>query len=444
MPDVLSGGTWSTAVTLVNVGSAPSQAQVDFTDNSGSPLAIPLTLPQNSATSSTTASTLTSPVAANAILIINSHASDAQPTLSGAAKVSANPGVGGFALFTHGTNGMVAVPLETRNAPVYTVAYDNTNASSVSVAIQNPTDNTLIVPVSVYDDSGSLLGTDEMWMMPNSHVSYAVPSYYGITANRRGTIQYTTPAGGQISLLAFRSSAANAISPVPVLANVTTAGGSVSHVAFGGGWKTSVVLVNTGAKNAMAHVKFLDDNGNPLVAPLTFTQTGQSTSAAQIDQPVAANALLLMESTAAPSAALRSGSVQLSTDSPVSGYVVLTYVPSGYEAAASFENRGASAYLLAFDQTAGSATGVAVSNPSLLAATIPVTVRDDAGNLLSSTSLSLPANGHTSFTLANQFPATANKRGVVEFSTPAGGQINVLGILTPPSSAFAILPALTR
>jgi hypothetical protein len=64
-----------------------------------------------------------------------------------------------------------------------------------------------------------------------------------------------------------------------------------------------------------------------------------------------------------------------------------------------------------------------VANTSLTAADITVNLRDDAGTLLQSTVLSLPGRGHTSFLLPDKYPSAANKRGTVEFVTPAGGLI---------------------
>ncbi|MGH9611769.1 MAG: hypothetical protein ACRD4P_01665 [Bryobacteraceae bacterium] len=55
-------------------------------------------------------------------------------------------------------------------------------------------------------------------------------------------------------------------------------------------------------------------------------------------------------------------------------------------------------------------------------------IRDDTGAVLLSTTLALPAMGHTSFNLAPTYSLTAGIRGTVEFDTPSGGQIGVLGL----------------
>jgi hypothetical protein len=107
------------------------------------------------------------------------------------------------------------------------------------------------------------------------------------------------------------------------------------------------------------------------------------------------------------------------------------------------ETRRAGAYLLAFDNTAGIVTGVAVSNAAEQAATVPVVVRDDAGAEIGTGTIALAANGHAAFLLAVRFPVTANIRGTIEFGTP-GGAISALGVRTPPTLTFTTLPALTK
>ena len=74
---------------------------------------------------------------------------------------------------------------------------------------------------------------------------------------------------------------------------------------------------------------------------------------------------------------LLTGSAQLSTTGNVSGFVIFRH--NDQEAVVPLESRNANAYVLAFDNTNGIPTGIAVSNASAQAASIPVTVRDDTG-----------------------------------------------------------------
>jgi phosphatidate phosphatase APP1 len=120
---------------------------------------------------------------------------------------------------------------------------------------------------------------------------------------------------------------------------------------------------------------------------------------------------------------------------------------NGQEAVVPLESRNASAYMLAFDNTNGTATGVAVNAVSAQQVNIPITVRDDTGATIATDTVTLNANGHYAFTLVtDRYPATANIRGTIEFDTPANAQISALGIRLPAGAAhtYTTLPALAK
>ena len=56
----------------------------------------------------------------------------------------------------------------------------------------------------------------------------------------------------------------------------------------------------------------------------------------------------------------------------------------------------------------------------------------------------LAALGHSSFDATIRFPVTAQKRGTIEFQTPTGGQISVLGIRFNPSMTFSTVPVIAK
>ena len=86
------------------------------------------------------------------------------------------------------------------------------------------------------------------------------------------------------------------------------------------------------------------------------------------------------------------------------------------------------------------ATGIAISVASSQPVNIPVVIRDATGLQIASSTISLGANGHTSFVRAGQYPMTSGILGTVEFDAPAGAQISVLGIRSPPPLTFSTLP----
>jgi hypothetical protein len=269
-----------------------------------------------------------------------------------------------------------------------------------------------------------------------------------VTADIRGTIEFDTPVGGRISVLGLRFSPPNsALTTIPALANVGTGGGSIAHLASGGdGWQTTFVLVNTGASAVPATLSFFaDQTGTPLSLPLSFPQAGAGTTtqAPSYTQTLAAGATLVIVSDGAPQ--LLTGSAQLSSTGNVSGFVIFRH--NGQEAVVPLESRNANAYVIAFDNTSGTATGIALNAVSAGQVNIPVTVRDDTGTIVATDTITLAANGHYAFTLGtDKYSGAATIRGTIEFAKPAGAQIGALGIRIPAVAAhtYTTLPALAK
>jgi hypothetical protein len=127
---------------------------------------------------------------------------------------------------------------------------------------------------------------------------------------------------------------------------------------------------------------FFDNNGVALSLPLTFLQSGMMTTAATISQMIGAGGTLVILTQGSNTGASVVESAQLTTTGTVSGFAVFRYNPTGQEAVVPLETRNGTAYVLAFDNTNGLATGVALANVSNQAANVPVVLRDDTGGSL--------------------------------------------------------------
>ena len=102
-------------------------------------------------------------------------------------------------------------------------------------------------------------------------------------------------------------------------------------------------------------------------------------------QVLSPNVATLIES--ANPDALQTGYAQLTADTGVGGFIRFRYSPRDQEAIVPLETRSASSYVLAFDDTSGIATGVAVANLEAASAVIPVLVRDNTGAQIGSATL---------------------------------------------------------
>ena len=203
--------------------------------------------------------------------------------LVGSAQLAATGAVDGFAIFHQIlTTQEAVVPMETRNASSYLLAFDNTGGAGAGrsggerfgAGRSHSGDHS-----RRHRRRHQRPGSDHFAGRQRPHFLRVVRSGLGfpVTANKRGTIEFDTPAGGQISVLGLRFTPPNnALTTIPALANVGTGGGSIAHLASGGdGWQTTFVLVNTGTSAAQLTLSFFaDQTGAPLSLPLSFPQSG--------------------------------------------------------------------------------------------------------------------------------------------------------------------------
>ena len=481
MPHIAAEENWTSIFTMVNNTASSNQVRFSLfgsnidASGSGNPLQLPLNLPQQASLGVLLGASLDNTLSPNATWIVSTAGQGITPVQTGSAQVSATGALGGFAIFHRFSDAQEAVvPLTLAmsnapalgvaapNAPSYLLAFDNTGGIVTSAAVANVSSQPANIGYIIRDDTGAQIGSGTLATLPgNGQIAFVLPDTatgFPVTADKRGTVEFDTPAGGQISVLGIRNTpqvtangTVTTLTTVPALSNVGTGGGSFAFIAAGGdGWQTTFVLVNAGSSSAMATLNFFDPNGNLQSLPLLFPQTGVVTQAASINPTLAAGATLVVQSSG--TATLATGSAQLTTTGNVSGFVIFRH--NGQEAVVPIESRSASAYVLAFDNTAGTATGLAVNAVSTQQVSIPVVIRDDSGNQLATDSLPLAANGDFSGDLAQNsptlgrilFPATANIRGTVEFDVPAGTHIGVMGIRTPPTPTptYTSLPALAK
>ena len=167
------------------------------------------------------------------------------------------------------------------------------------------------------------------------------------------------------------------------------------------------------------------------------------TSLATVTRALSGGATLILQTGGQPN--LAQGSVQLTSDGAVSGFIFFRLDATGGQAVVPLETRNPSAFVLGFDNTVGYATGVAVANVSAQPANIQVIIRDDTGVNFGTDTITLPGHGHISFVMTDRYGITAKIRGTLEFQTPVNGQISVIGIRSKPSvNSLTTIPPLAK
>ena len=185
-----------------------------------------------------------------------------------------------------------------------------------------------------------------------------------------------------------------------MLADVGTSGGSITHVAYNGGWTSVFYLVNTGDASAQFTLSFFDENGIALPVPLSLPQSGTTITTSALTRTLAAGAMLVVNTQAQDALAVVVGSAQLTTTGNISGFEIFRWTTFGQEASVPLETRTPNSFVLVFDDTNGLTTGVALAN--LNRRHRRISRREYAmtrARCCRPTPINLGAHGHTSFML---------------------------------------------
>jgi hypothetical protein len=190
--------------------------------------------------------------------------------------------------------------------------------------------------------------------------------------------------------------------------------GSFAQIVAGAGITTTITLVNTGGTSAQVHLRFLTDEGDPLIMPVMLSQSGVSGSVDSVDQTISPNASLNIEIGNLTDLSLKVGSAHLASDGRVNGFVIFHIAGSGQEPIVQLETRASKSYLFPFDESTGSATGVAITNTTTSAVDVSVIAHTALSQVALGT-VTLSALGHAAFVLDQRFPATRLLSGLIEF-----------------------------
>jgi hypothetical protein len=217
---------------------------------------------------------------------------------------------------------------------------------------------------------------------------------------------------------------------------------ALSHIAANGGWTTVMTLVNTSGAPIETLINLFSDDGSPLNLMVTTTlgAVTQTFTAQQITENLNPNTTLQI-TVGGQAGSTVVGWAQVYSTGPLNGYAIFRQTPqsgSPSEGTVPLQTQAPYSILLPYDNTAGFIMGVALANLSPIAQNITVLITDNNGVQISTQTLSIAANGHTSFVLPTQFPITNGKLGVMQFS--GNGGISGLGLRFSPFGTFTSVP----
>jgi hypothetical protein len=222
-----------------------------------------------------------------------------------------------------------------------------------------------------------------------------------------------------------------------IATNTTTGDNVVTHIAAGGGWKTSITVVNLSVTKAATYtLKFYGEFGELL--NFSFVDIGL---ASHITGALNPGGSVVIETAPSSVSRLGWGLFDYTTSQDISGFSVFTN-QDGQEAVVPFESDSSQQCALAFDNTNGLGMGVAVVNSDgYTPINVTATFRDESGNVFDKELFTLAQLAHQSFILSKQWPATANRRGTVFFESDGYG-LDVLGLRFNPQGAFTSVHSL--
>ncbi len=436
-----TGAGWDATIHVVNTRNTPALTPGGFYTDSGFETTLPmLDEDENKGTASPLRDRFLMPYGSR--VLHTSYADSSLRAHTGSVQTSFDAGVDAFIRFSYVPNGQEAlVPMETRNAAAYSFGFDNTNGYAAGVAVANVSGQSATIPVKIRDDAGSVLVSDTISLPENGQTSFVLNQQFPATTNKGGSIEFGTPAGGRISVLGIRASSQLQFTSIPVVASDDPGSGSLGQFVSGGGWTTTIEVLNTADVPKEARLTLFQDNGERFVAPLRIVQTGVVQNVSEIVETIPAHGRMVVE-TVVDSGFPAQGWAQLLSTVGVSAVVRFQYNSTGQESVVPLEARNAPAYQLAFDNRGGLATGVAVANLASVAATVSVVIRDRDGAQIGTGTVTLPPQGHTAFMLVDRFSSAVNRAGTVEFGTPLGGRIGVLGLRATPAGALVTIPVM--
>lgn len=218
-----SGGGWRTTFFLSNTGTLPSDVQLNFFNDVGLAAVIPLRLPQlTEGVAYPPATQFNYTLQPGTVLAVESDSSDTTAT-QGWAQLKAGTNVTGYLIFRYagidgeGVQEAVVTP-ETRNGKSYVIGFDNTNQHFTSFALANVTNQQFDVTVIARDAvTGEQLGTPTIITLhAMDHWARLLSDIVENTAYTSGTVEFTTPSPGQISVLGLRfTKPSNAFTSTP-------------------------------------------------------------------------------------------------------------------------------------------------------------------------------------------------------------------------------------
>ncbi|HEV8414110.1 MAG TPA: S53 family peptidase [Bryobacteraceae bacterium] len=399
------GNAFKTTILLTNTGGVPAPYTLRFNDDQGNLPSMRFELETGS---------LTGMLPAGESVSIRT-AGIGPATVNGWAELTAPASVGGSVIYSQKNPNLPSIQegtatIGTSASQHFFLPFDNTSNAATGVAFTNPGASAANnIRVTFHYSDGSSESSSFPPLASRNHRAFALS-----VPGKKGVAEITSDAA--LLAVVFRANstgAFTALDGVPAGIDATIVPNRpLAHVADGNAFKTTVLLTNGGAAPASYTVRFNDDQGN---IPATRFELDAGSAPLTGTIPPDGSATIR---TAGLGGQTVGGWAELTAPATVGGSIIYsqkTALPSVQEGTATIVASGSKHFFLPFDNTAGGATGVAITNPGAIPpSTISVTYRYSDGTSEVSTLAALPSRNHVAFALS-----TPGKQGVAEVTSDA-------------------------
>jgi hypothetical protein len=238
------------------------------------------------------------------------------------------------------------------------------------------------------------------------------------------------------------------INPAPT--GIQTEAGVCAHIALNGGWSTTLTVANLDLSPILVTVNLWGDTGGALDESLIFPQAGGGPGVTSnvVTRSLDVGGSLVIEVDGDTALGTIDGWAEVASTGHVGAFAIFRQRVTGRpdaEGTAALDAHTQTTLVVPFDNTNGYTTSMAIVNgANLQPTTLSVSTLDENGVAITppQSIAPLPANGHTSFAIPTMFPATAGRRGVLEFKSTSGTNITALGFRFNPTFNFTSVPVM--
>jgi len=205
-PHIVDGGSWKTSFFFVNLENHPVTFQVMFFDDNGNDMFVSIAglgvVRQVNVNLDTAGSTEFETTGFN---------SDSLQQGWGLLSQTSSDTIGGMAVFRQRVFGRpdqeAVVPIVSQFDSHFVLLFDNT-AFITGIAIANPSLNSVVIPVTIRDQSGRIIDQRTIRLGSYGHTAFSLPDTWFSTDGIRGAIEFQTSGFGVAALgLRFNGSA---------------------------------------------------------------------------------------------------------------------------------------------------------------------------------------------------------------------------------------------